>query len=174
VISEETNAKTYLELARLEKILNDMGFPTQLLESSEQYEINVLLASIEPDYKNRERIVNLTFVPVGDDQLDSISLLQFYINYPFEIDKKYKNELVKFLCFVNYKMPMACISINENNAVFFKYVYAIKKYELLDKDSTQEIVALLQYTMGIFAQQIEDVAIGAKTSAKAIKDLTDG
>jgi|GEM_PF-1559425 len=73
----------------------DIG--SDLMMMSCIYYSNVLLAIIEPDYKNRQRIVNFTFVPIGDEQLDSISLLQFYVSYPFEIDKKYKNELVKFL-----------------------------------------------------------------------------
>ncbi|WP_434687005.1 hypothetical protein [Pseudanabaena minima] len=171
MVSEETNAKTYMELARLEECLAEMDFRTQLIERSAEYEINVLLASIEPDYKNRERMVNFTFVPVGDDQLDYISLLQFYTNYPFELDNAYKDELIKLLCFLNTKMPMGCLSINKDNQVFFKYIYAIKKHEFLEKDSTQELVALFQYAMSIFAQPIEEVAIGTMTCAKALEDL---
>jgi hypothetical protein len=171
MISEEISAKTYMDLANLEEHLNDMGLKTQLIERSEKYALNVLLALIEPDSKNRERVINFTFVPVGDDQLDYISLLQFYTNYSFDLNTNYRDDLVKALAVINTKLPFGCISVNENNQVFFRYVHVRQKFEVMDRDAIQELVALYQFAIDIFAPLIEDIATGAKNYEQAIVEI---
>ena len=82
MINDEVTARTYMELTRLEKVLNGMGIDTNLVRKSEEFELNVLVAVLDPDEQGRERFINFTFMPLPEDEIEYVDLLQLYTSFP--------------------------------------------------------------------------------------------
>lgn len=64
----------------------------ELLEKSEEVPLHVLLASLVKDRKNKDRFVNFSYIPIADDELDYIRLLQLFSVIPSDLNSKHLDQ----------------------------------------------------------------------------------
>ncbi|BAZ16694.1 hypothetical protein NIES4071_85720 [Calothrix sp. NIES-4071] len=171
--SELTDAKYLLELDNLRDIITEeLRLDAQIIERSELLPVSSLVITLESDYKERPRFASLAYLPLSDDECESIKLLQFYLAIPCEIKSDFQQAVEKVLLLINLKAPIGSFTINEESKeVVARYVYSLGKFKIVDKEEFLETFMLFMYTVDQFSGLIEEVAIGIKNYESVYKEL---
>ena len=165
------DAKSLAELGKIKKNLAELDFQMQIFEKSAEIPVNMLICAIPKDYKNREQSINLAFLPVMEDDFKAISLLQIYSVLPFAIPKENINNLKDLFIYLNHRTTIGNFTINENNEIAFRYILAINKFKIIEKDVIQEIVILFNYMIDLFNRHIEAIADGSKSLKQVFNEI---
>jgi len=171
MIDEEVTARTYMELARLEEVLNGMGIDTNLVRKSEEFELNVLVAVLDPDEQGRERFINFTFMPLPEDEIEYVDLLQLYTTFPAAPTAETRAETLELINGVNPKLPFGSVAISADGELYYRYVLAKRRLEFTDDDAFGELVLLFQFAASMFAGALDAVASGEATAAEVLAQL---
>jgi hypothetical protein len=158
---EQIHARHLVELGQLEAIFTEMGYAAQLVEKSPQIPYHTLLVGLEPDEKGRPLQMALTFYPLGEDDLESTLLLQYFIELPFDLDEKGLARAVELLPHINNKAVVGHFGVTDGqNKLHYRYVQALPLYETVSQDAVVDIVVLASYTPVLFGDVLEDLAEG--------------
>ncbi len=160
MISELTNAKYTAELSFLAGYLDNLGFDSELIERSEAMPMPILVSSIGGDGAGRPRLINFLFVPIDEEHLDILQLLQIHTIFPFDVQPEYQPQTEKLLGIINQKLGMGCVGIDEQNDLFYKYLFAKARFQPLDEALIIETVQLFIFLLERFSSLIEKVATG--------------
>ncbi len=171
MINEDVTARTYQELARLETVLNDLGVDTKLIKRSEEYELNTLVALLEQDEQGRDRFANLTFMPLPENEIEFIDMIQIYTSYPFQPVDAARGQTLELINGLNPRLPFGCMGINNEGQVYYRYILSKRRHELVDADSVGEQFLLFQFAAAMFAQGIEVVAMGDMKAQEILEQL---
>ena len=172
MISDLANAKYTAELSFLEGYLDNLGFESELIERSETVPMPILVSSIGGDAAGRPRLLNFLFVPIDVEHLDILQLLQIHTLFPFDLNPDYLAATEKLLGVINQKLGMGTVGIDEQNDIFYKYIFAKARFQPLDEGLIIETVQLFIFLMERFSNLIEGVVTGQLDLAAAIKKLT--
>jgi hypothetical protein len=171
MLSELTNAKYTAELSFLEGYLAQLGFESDLLERSETVPMPILITSIGGDEAGRPRLLHFLFVPIEEEHLQTVQLLQIHTLFPYEIQPDTLPETEKLLGYINQKLGMGSVGVDEQNSIYYKYIFAKARYQPLDEPLIVETVQLFIFLMERFSGVIEDVVTGQRDLSAAIEML---
>ncbi len=172
MLSEQTSAKTFLELAQLRDHVRAIDMPAELVEAGAETPLHLLLIRFEDDEQGRERLAHVSFVPTADDQLEAIKLLQIYVGYPWTVQPGLEGDVGRVLARLNSRLPLGSLGVADNGELCFKLVHAYPKYDLLEEEAASELVQLVQFVVGLFAAQLEDVAQGRRSANEVLDELS--
>jgi hypothetical protein len=173
MISDLANAKYTAELSFLEGYLENLGFESELMERSDTVPMPILVSSIGGDTAGRPRLLNFLFVPIDEEHLDVLQLLQIHTLFPFDLHPDYVAETEKLLAVINQKLGMGAVGIDEQNDIFYKYIFAKARFQPLDEGLIIETVQLFIFLMEQFSSLIEGVATGQMALTAVLEALTN-
>ncbi|MDG0812964.1 type III secretion system chaperone family protein [Cohnella rhizosphaerae] len=167
-----TNARDLAELGFLQQALEEAGLPCQLLEPSPDVPIPALLASPDADEDDGERFLTFTFVPLGDEDIGDIRLLQIYTVVAPAVASAARAGLTELLMAVNSRLPLGHFSLNDAGELYYRYVWAVGAAQKLPQPDALHVIDLFMMTLGMFGQAVGEVAAGRRPAAQAISGLT--
>src|SRR5690554_4214913 len=169
--SEQVDALHLVELGFLEAALVAAGLQTQLLEKSEEIPLHVLLALLGKDRDNRDRMVNFSYIPIADDELEHVRLLQLFSIIPSDQNSKHLAQVHSLINTLNGHVPIGHFNIKEDGEINFRYVHCVPSGESMDTDIIVEVFDLFNFSLSLFAERIEDVSSGKLSLHAALSDL---
>lgn len=169
--SEQTQARTYLELAQLRDHARSIDLRAELVQADDDTPLHLLIVRFDDDDRGRERIATITFVPNPDDQLEAIKLLQVYVAYPFDARPELQGEAGLLIARLNSRLPLGSLAIADSGELCYKLVHAYAKFDVLQKAAASELMQLIEFVVGLFAEQLEEVATGERSAADALEEL---
>ena len=133
----------------------------------------ILVSSIGGDSAGRPRLLNFLFVPIDEEHLDVLQLLQIHVTFPFDPQPETLPQTEKFLGFINQKLGMGSVGIDERNNIYYKYLFAKARYQPLDEALIVETVQLFIFLLERFSNLIEMVVTGEIDLATAVTRLQE-
>ncbi|MFC4307171.1 YbjN domain-containing protein [Cohnella boryungensis] len=171
MISELEHAKHLAELGGLQAGFEEEGLQTELLERSPDIPLHVLLLALGKDRQNRDRIINLSFVPMPESDIEWIRLLQLYSIVPCVVAPDRRSAVESVLLAANGVLPLGHFGIKEDGEVYARYVYTVPSSRTVSGDELLEVVSLFHYMLEMFADRIERVASGELSADEALQEL---
>lgn len=158
-------------LLKLQAIIDGVGLHTEMFSYPEDSEMPTLVFSMPDDYKKRNRLATLTFLPVEEfDELKHSRLLQIMTELPFKASESAKPELTKFIVLVNNYLLAGKFSL-ANDMLFYRYSYYLPKdYDLANISVFETIIFSLSF-IDSYAEAIEKVSDGILNAAEAMDFL---
>lgn len=174
MISEKIQAKHILDLSNLEEILKGENIQCSLLKSGKNLPLSMLVIPMEPDDKNRPRAYSCSFIPMDDDDLENISLLQIYSQLPIKTEMSKIAELQAFLLACNILQPIGNFGIKDGADVYLRYVLVVKKYDTLDPEEILETFMMFEYGINMYQDIIEGLVEGRYDLKMAMRIINEG
>jgi hypothetical protein len=169
--SEQVDAMHLVELGFIQAALVDAGMQAELIEKSEEIPLHVLLASLGKDRDNKDRFVNFSYIPIADDELDYIRLLQLFSVIPSDLNSKHLEQVSTLINNLNGQVPIGHFNIKEDGEINFRYVHCVPSDESIVADVILEVLNLFNFSLSLFTERIEDVANGKVSLKEALSDL---
>ncbi|TXK75902.1 YbjN domain-containing protein [Paenibacillus sp. N3.4] len=169
---EIVHARHLAQLGLLKEILDETGLATNLLEKSDAIPLHVLIAGFQEDKKGRERFLHFSFLPLNDDEIGAIQLLQIYSTLPFHLQEGSRDATAAVLLAVNTRLPIGHFGINEQNELHYRYVYSISAARSFESEEVLETLSLFVYMCDMFAEHVELVASGEAGAEQVIQALS--
>jgi hypothetical protein len=167
MVDEMMAAQHQAELSFLEDVLREMGYDrVHLYERSEELPYPTLAVGIDPDAAGREQSMALTFYPT--EELESVMLLQYYIQLPFELEPAGLERVATLLPYINRRLVLGHFGIaEEERAVHYRYVQALQSDELITREQVVDVVKLVTFSPHLFGEIVEKVGTGAMSLEEA-------
>ncbi|MGG1513890.1 YbjN domain-containing protein [Paenibacillus oryzisoli] len=170
-LPEVVHARHLAQLGYLQEILEETGLVTNLLEKSEAIPLHVLMAGFQEDAKGRERFLHFSFLPLNDEEITSVQLLQIYSTLPFHLGEGLRGEVGEVLLEINTRLPVGHFGINEQGELHYRYVYSIPASSTFESEQVLEILSLFVYMCDMFVEYIDKVASGEATAEHVVSAL---
>lgn len=171
MLPDHVHTRHFTQLELLKEILDETGLATNLLEKSEAIPLHVLMAGFQEDKKERERFLHFSFLPLNDEEIAAIQLLQIYSTLPFHLEESKRDEVAALLLEINTRLPIGHFGINEHNELHYRYVYSISAARSFDSEEVLEILSLFVYMCDMFADHVELVASGEANAEQVVQAL---
>ncbi|WNR44017.1 YbjN domain-containing protein [Paenibacillus roseipurpureus] len=171
MLTELAHGRHLAQLGQLKEILDEAELATNLLEKSEAIPLHVLMAAFQEDQKGRDRFLHFSFLPLNDEDITAIQLLQIYSTLPFHLGTGARAEVSSLLLEINTRLPIGHFGINEDGEIHYRYVYTLSASRSFESDETLEIITLFVYMCDMFAPYIEQVAAGELQAEQVIQAL---
>ncbi|UJF34110.1 YbjN domain-containing protein [Paenibacillus hexagrammi] len=171
MLPETAHARHLAQLGVLKDILEEAGLATNLLEKSEAIPIHVLMAGFQEDKKGRDRFLHLSFLPLDEEDIQAIQLLQVYSTLPFHLKEGHREAVSSVMLEVNTRLPIGHFGVNEQNELHYRYVYSISAANGLVADEILEILSMFIYMCDMFADPVELAASGEASADQVIQSL---
>ena len=165
MLSDLTRTRQIAELDYLQRCITELGLESELIESSAEVPLPTLIVATKKDHQQRDRIITLSYIPVDEDDLEHINLLQIYGALPFSLNSTYQPELEAVLMMLNTQTAIGSFGLY-NTEISLRYVYAIDRHKLPAQAAFGEIIILLIYVQDMFGELIEQVNEGHLTVAE--------
>jgi hypothetical protein len=162
MLSETASAHHLERLGNLKLLLDETGLATSLLEQSKDIPFHILIAGFHQDPKERERFVQFSFLPIHEQEIQAVDLLQMYSTLPFRLEEGLRDQTASLLLDVNTLLPIGYFGINEQDEIHLRYVYSLPAGKPLGADEMLDVVSLFMYMCDMFGGPIEDLASGSK------------
>jgi hypothetical protein len=169
--SEATRARHWERLGILQSLLEETGLAASLLEQSEDIPFHILIAGFHLDYQGRDRFLHFSFLPIDEQEIQAVELLQLYSTLPFNLHEGLKDEVASLLLEVNTRLPIGHFGINEQGEIHYRYVYSYPVSRYLEANEILEIISLFIYMCDMFAEPVENLASGTKNLAAVRESL---
>lgn len=173
-MSESVNqASDLFELQQLESFIREeLDLGCEILPVSAEIPVETLLVMLEQDTHERTRIASLMFVPLQDTQIETLKLIQLYIETPVLVDTVEVRQIMsEFFTVVNQKIPLGAFAINEDQLVTFKYMHALGKYSPIVQEHFLELFLLWMFTLDSVSPLIDALAEGRMDLSRAVEAL---
>jgi len=142
-------------LRKLKSLLEQLGYTVELLSKSEDLPVETLSLCLEQDAKNRPQFLMLTLYPLGD-ALDASHFVQFYFQYPFEIDVARRGKILQALPAVNQELPLGHFNLSaDEKSVYFKYVFALPQNQDVEPLFFNDVLDMCLYAQTHFQDRFE-------------------
>lgn len=162
------HARHLAQLGFLQRILDDAELATTMLEKSDLLPIHILMAGFSQDKEGRDRFLHFSFLPLSDDELEAVQLLQIYFTFPFAMKPECKQDVAMLLLELNTRLPIGHIGINDQDEIHYRYIYALSAGETFKEEETLDIVQLFVHMCDMFADSLEKVADGSMSWSDAV------
>jgi len=161
-------ARQWEQLERLKQILDEAGLVTNLMEKSETIPLHMLIAAFQEDRKGRDRFLHFSFLPLDEEDVTAIHLLQIYSTLPFPLKKGKRDAVADLLLHVNTRLPIGHFGLNEQDELHYRYVYSVSASRLFGSEEILDILSLFVYLCDMFADPIEQVASGEADASQVL------
>ena len=152
-------------------ISGELDLKCQILDARAGVPIDSLAVIMEPDRQGRPRAANLMFLPVGDDEVQEVHLLQLHCLLPLPVAAERRADLEHFLTRTNSIVPIGAFSITGDDELIFKHVYAIGRARPFEPREFLELFLLWMFTLDSLSGVVEDVAAGVREADVALAEL---
>lgn len=159
-MSNVSGKRQAAELGFIKQYMEEAGLPSQFINVSDQVPIPVVLTGLPKDRDNRERYLHFSFIPLSDDELNEISLLQIYTTVPVNVLQDAREDTGKLMLAINTQLAVGHFSMKEDGEVYYRYVHALRADEMMPKEAFLELVDLFLIMLNMFTELIQDVASG--------------
>jgi len=167
----ENDARQLMQLTSLEAVAKSIGFKTEIAKINNKHEYNTLYVQLDPDSKDRKRIMVINFYPASNE-LENTDLLQFFLQFPFKVEKEPTMEFYNLMCFCNLSLPLGHINYTANDkSVFYRYVHAIPAYENIEEENIKETFILLAYSTLLFEETFEKILQAKISFDEAVNEI---
>jgi hypothetical protein len=167
--SEMMNGYYRSELEKIQAHLSEMGYESRIIEKSEIFPFVSMLVGIEQDYRERDRFLHISFVPMPEEA-DDILLLQLYTTLPSEKKPEFMGNVEKLILALNNRVALGQFGINDG-AISFRHIQVSTQKEPVTGEVFKAVMSLFVYMMDIYEETIEDVATGKESLESAIQTL---
>jgi len=169
--SQTVDARHLAGLKEVLQYVEAIGLPAKLIKKDEETPFSALFVQLEKDFKARDRIINFTFLPFWEEELDHISLLQMYSILPCDNPVNLET-LEKLLLAINSQLSIGHLGINNNNQIYLRYVYSINKSSPVSQGEISEVILLFNYILDVYGDIIDNAAAGEKDFDTALAELS--
>lgn len=172
-------AMTSLSLQKTENLLNNEAVDCTLLDASEEVPYDRLIVYLGQDYKERERILEITAQEQKFDGLPNkpkkqsmdYVRVQFQVAFPFACDEGTIHEVTSLLLFINRLIELPGLEINElDNRLFYRHVLLTSGSDL-DTPLCLTIIGLIMMVLDVFTETIEKIATGQSTFNELLEEM---
>src|SRR5262245_58767384 len=139
--SDFIHAQHAAQLACLQGYLDNRGWATELIERSAKVPINILSVAAPRDANERERKITFAYVPVDDEDLDYLSLLQFYSPLPIVPDAAHTHELDTLINVINQGLAIGHFG-HKDSEIFMRHIYTTAQAEMVNEEMFVEAILL--------------------------------
>ena len=171
MIKQDDNARNLVNLDLIKRYMEELNFATHIIEKSEDTPLSMLLVNVGKTYNDQDRVLNFNYIPLPNEMVNAVELLQITSVIPSSYKKEYKNVLEKFLLSANTKLAVGNFILGDNETVMFRYIYMAPKLDLIRKEELKETVMLCIYMLEIFTEIIEKVSQGEMSLSQALKSI---
>jgi hypothetical protein len=170
------NPVNYLE--QIEKELSSSGFDCSL-EPSGADRFGRLLLFLGHDYKQRERVMEITaqpqdlsaVLPASSPQETPCIRIQFQARLPFHLIDTCVNETSSLLFFLNRMLELPGFELDEtHSSVFYRYVLLTTREEI-HSSLIKGIAGAAILLQDLFSESIERVATGKTTFNELLENI---
>jgi hypothetical protein len=169
--TDAIHARHLAQLSLLKNILDEADLLTTMLEKSEAIPIHVLMVGIQQDEEDRDRYLHFSFLPLNEEEIQAVQLLQIYCTLPIELEADKKDALASLMLEINTRLPIGHFGINEQNEIHYRYVYSLSGSKTFEADEILEIVSLFIYMIDMFSGPVEGLANGSVDLATSLAEL---
>lgn len=169
MFSEEVHKKHLEYLNQLRLATDALQFESRLIKKGEHIPIHLLLVAITVDYKERDRFINFSYIPL-EDEFEYIQLLQFYATMPFESEMSNREQVEKLLHVINSQMAVGNFGIQEDE-IFARYIYTQHRDSGINEEQFSETVLLFIAMLDMYEKIIESVYNGEMNLERALQLL---
>jgi hypothetical protein len=159
--TEVVHARHLAQLSLLKNILDEAGLLTTMLEKSQAIPIHVLMAGTPQDGEGCDRFLHFSFLPLNEEEIQAVQLLQIYSTLPIKLEADKKDALASLMLEINTRLPIGHFGINEQNEIHYRYVYSLSVSKTFEADEILEIVSLFTYMIDMFSGPVEGLANGS-------------
>ena len=161
------------QLNQLRIYIDHLEFESRIIQKSEQIPINILLAAITVDYKERNRFINFSFVPISGEELDHINLLQFYTTLPIDLNNNARESLEKLIFVINTRMAIGHFGLQEDGEIYLRYIYTTHRVHGINEQQIVETMMLYTAMLDMHERLLDRVAIGEMSLQEALRELEE-
>ena len=155
-LPDSVNKQHMAELALMQPVFTDAGYPAQLVEASDDLPLSTLIVSLGADDRDRQRTMTVNIMPFGDDKFASTTFIQFYVPMPFPVDSSKMDDLGHAIALVNGAMAVGHWAVR-GSELFFRYMLALSSSATVDNDMLGELASMLIFHQEHFADYLEGV-----------------
>jgi hypothetical protein len=171
MLSETAKARHLERLGTLRDLLEEAGLVSSLLEPSETIPFHILIAGFHQDNKGRDRFLHFSYLPIEEQEIQALELLQIYSTLPFSMSEGLREQVALLLLEVNTRLPIGHFGINEQEEIHYRYVCSLPAAKPLEAEEILDIVSMFMYMCDMFAEMIEHLATGAKDLSAVRENL---
>lgn len=160
------------QLRILDSILQEMGYPTHLLERTAQIPQPVLLVKIAMLGERPPLEMALGFYPVDPQQVKHTLLLQYFMELPLRPDDEGLRRVVELLPDLNGKAVLGHFSVDSGRrSLIYRYVQTLPAGEPITQSAVADVMVLVGYTPALFIDLLEELAGGQLSVEQARTQL---
>lgn len=167
MISDFVHARHLAEFGVLKNELDQAGLTATIIEKSDEMPLHMLLAALEPDGDGRERFLHFTFVPLSEEELEQIRLLQFFSVIPCEWDESRRMDMLQLLNAINGSLAIGHLGVREDGEIHFRYVHCVSNGDTIRREEFMEVVTMFVLMLDMASEPIEQVMKGTVSVAEA-------
>jgi hypothetical protein len=157
-----TVADHSMQLGALGDDLRSLGLDTQLIEPNDDLSVTTLMVALDADDQGRDRTLAVSIMPLGADALESMQLVQFFVQIPFEIADDTVATIERATSMVNIAVAVGHFGM-QGSHLFFRHVHAMPRSGSFDTDMTVELIGLLAFNQEHFGDYFEALVDGELT-----------
>lgn len=171
MFSDAVHESHLQQLNELRMCIDGLDFESRMLEHSEFIPINVLLIAITVDYKERDRFINFSFVPISDEELEHTNLLQMYTTLPIELQEEQRSAVEKLLLAINTRMAVGHFGLQDDGEIYIRHIYSTARSSRINEQQMIDTIILFIAMIDMHEQLIDEVANGVLDVAEALNIL---
>ncbi|MCB9231219.1 MAG: hypothetical protein H6581_06135 [Bacteroidia bacterium] len=159
MISEATRLIHERDLRDIESALVPLGsIKTKFFEPSEGIPFHSLLVYFGDDEKGRARYLNLIFLALAEGEFDSVKMLQYYFEFPFEVNPEYTESLRTLFTSLNLAIPFGHFGIKGEQTPIWRYVQVMPVDAKFDLGTVHEVLSFISFILDSNFPEIEQAA----------------
>lgn len=162
--------KNHLEqLNQLRMYIDSLEFESRIIQKSERIPIHILLAAITVDYKERNRFINFSFVPISEEELEYTNLLQFYTTLPIELSRNHLAEVERLLFAINTRMAVGHFGLQDDGEIYLRYIYTTHRIHGINEQQMLETILLFIAMLDMHEEVIDRLSSGEINLEEALR-----
>lgn len=126
--TELTEESILRDLEVLAAYYGDMELEGRVLPAREEFPMPTLVAGLEPDDRDRPRIVSHSFLPLDTETAEFTKYLQFYSELPCPVEELDRATLLEAICRLNTRLPLGTCVLADPNPAFGQPAKAAVRY----------------------------------------------
>jgi len=175
-MDDKTLTRDQAELGFLMQYLREHDVPSELLAPSDELPIGTLVVPLLQDERGRDRFLTCNFVPLSEDEVEAVRLLQLFAVVPAawagEANARTgaaRENVERLLHAINGRTAIGHFGIKDDGEIHLRYVYCAPASKVLPKEEILGVVDLFVLTLDTFAETIDGVASGALRLEEALQ-----
>ncbi len=165
------NARLKDQLGLLRQYFDEAGLEAHWVEPSQDIPIPVVLLPLMKDHRQRDRFLHFSFVPLDEEDLEAIDLLQIYTTVPVEWAEGTREQVEKLLPAINGSLAIGHFNVT-GDEVTYRYVYSVPANRELQSAEALSVIRLFEMMLNMFSEAVDDVASGRSGYAQVMSEIS--